>query len=336
MTTAATTASYATRAPSDVHSDALLLQRFLSARDESAFAGIVSRYGPMVMGVCRRLLGNSADAEDAFQAVFIVLARKAADIDPPNLLGHWLYGVAYRTASKARATAATRLRKEKEVLAMAPSSTGFPTTADGLDAASLRELREIVDQEISALPKAFRQPIIACHLQGLSRTEAAKQLNLNEGTLSSRLARAREMLAANLKRRGLAPAAIAVILALNAKTASAAVAPELASATVKAAAAYAKAGAASAALAASKSAGATSTAATLANAVLKGMALAKLKLAGLITAALLFLTSGVLIYIQTRPPAPAPQQDIKIAQPSANPPEADAGSSKPEYTGTPR
>jgi rhodanese-related sulfurtransferase len=189
----------------------------------------------------------------------------------------------------------------------------------------------------SALPRAYRQPIIACHLQGLSRTEAAKQLNLNEGTLSSRLARAREMLAANLKRRGLAPAAIAVILALNARSASAAITPELVSATVKAATAYGKAGGgAAAALAASKSAGVSGGATALASAVLKGMALAKLKLAGLITALLLFVTAGVLIYVQTRPPSPVPGNDILIVEPAANPPDADAAANKPEYTGTPR
>lgn len=336
MSTAASPLAHASRTAPGASADAALLQRFCASRDEAAFAEIVRLHGPMVMGVCRRLLGSSADADDAFQAVFLVLARKASDIDPPTMLGHWLYGVAYRTASKARAAAATRLRKEKEVLAMASSSTGFPTTAEGLDPAALRELREIVDQEISALPRAYRQPIVACHLQGLSRAEAARQLNLNEGTLSSRLARGREMLAASLRRRGLAPAAIAVIVALNARTASAAVAPELAAATVRAATAYASAASTSAALSASSSAGASAAATSLAAAVLKTMALARLKLAGLITALLLFATSATLIYIQTRPPEPAPQNNIHITQPTTDPAEVEASGNKPDYSGTPR
>jgi RNA polymerase sigma factor (sigma-70 family) len=204
-------------------SDGQLLERFLAQREEAAFAALVQRHGPMVWGVCRRVLGE-ADAEDAFQATFLVLAKKAAAVARRDLLGNWLYGVAWRTAREAK-TAALR-RQAKERLASARRSPTAPPEADG-------ELRALLDQELSRLPDRYRAPIVLCDLEGNSRREAAQLLRLPEGTLSSRLARGRRMLAQRLGRHapGISCAAVARVLAES----GAAVPPPLLVSTVEAA-----------------------------------------------------------------------------------------------------
>jgi RNA polymerase sigma factor (sigma-70 family) len=207
--------------------DAQLLQRFLGQRDEAAFAALVSRHGPMVLGVCRRVLGNAADADDAFQATFLVLVRKAASLRPLTPVGNWLYGVAYRTALKARAKAARRRAKEQVVKERQPLAA-LPDTA-------WHEVQPLLDQELSRLPEKYRVPVVLCDLEGKTRKEAAGQLRLPEGTVSSRLATARRMLAHRLARRGvtLSGGALATTLA---ESAAVAVPPALADATVQAAA----------------------------------------------------------------------------------------------------
>ncbi len=136
--------------------DGQLLGRFLARRDEAAFEALLRRHGPMVLGVCRRVLGNSHDADDAFQATFLVLVRKAATVRPASAVGNWLYGVAYRTALEARSAAARRRRKEREVADMA---RGRPADDDR------GELRRLLDQELSRLPDKYRTPIILCDLE---------------------------------------------------------------------------------------------------------------------------------------------------------------------------
>jgi RNA polymerase sigma factor (sigma-70 family) len=163
-------------------------------REESAFEFIVRRHGAMVLGVCRRILGDEHDAEDAFQATFLVLVRKAATIAPRDQLGRWLHGVARRTALKAR-TARTR-RAARGRQAMAKPSPATPEETDWLD------LQPILDEELAALSPIYGLPIILCDLEGKSRKEAAEQLGWKEGTLSGRLARGRRLLAAHLTRRG--------------------------------------------------------------------------------------------------------------------------------------
>jgi RNA polymerase sigma factor (sigma-70 family) len=175
-------------------SDAELLGRFLNQRDEAAFTAIVRRHGPMVLGVCRRVLHHTQDAEDAFQATFLVLARKANAVGDRSALANWLYGVAYRTALKARATTAKRLAKEKQMPLRAR-----PTAAD-----ECSDLDVLLDQELHKLADKYRLPVVLCDLEGLSRKAAADRLGISEGTLSGQLARARKMLADRLRRRGLA------------------------------------------------------------------------------------------------------------------------------------
>jgi RNA polymerase sigma factor (sigma-70 family) len=177
-------------------SDGQLMSRYLAARDEAAFAAIVRRHGGLVWGVCRRVLGDAHAADDAFQATFLVLVRKAATIVPRDNLAGWLHGVAYRTALKARTMNARRKAKEQHAAAWSASYT--------LDAADHADLRPILDRELAALPDCYRLPIVLCDLEGKSRKEAARQLGANEGTLSGRLARGRRLLAGRLKRRGVA------------------------------------------------------------------------------------------------------------------------------------
>jgi RNA polymerase sigma factor (sigma-70 family) len=176
-------------------SDADLLNRFVTDRDGPAFAELVSRHGPMVLAVCRRVLRHRQDAEDAFQATFLVLARRAGSVEPQALLGNWLYGVAYRTALSARRIAQARRAREAKAAVRAEGAAP--------DAGAAPELREALDRELAALPAAYRAAVVACDLEGLSRHAAATRLGWTEGTLSSRLARARALLARRLARYGL-------------------------------------------------------------------------------------------------------------------------------------
>jgi RNA polymerase sigma factor (sigma-70 family) len=176
-------------------SDGQLLECFLTGREEAAFAALVRRHGPMVLGVCRRVLRHEQDAEDAFQATFLVLARKAGTLTRGELLGNWLYGVAYRTALKAR-TAAVRRRARETPLIDLPQRE-----ASGAD--DWQELCPLLDRELTRLPDCYRAPVVLCELEGKSRKEAARLLGLAEGTLSSRLARARTLLARRLGRHRL-------------------------------------------------------------------------------------------------------------------------------------
>src|SRR5208283_330735 len=149
-------------------SDGELLQYFIDQQEEAAFEALVRRHGPMVLGVCRRVLNQAEDAEDAFQATFLVLVRKAASIVPREMVGNWLYGVAYRTARKAKAAAARRHLKEREVRHMPhPEPTGDEMW---------QELRPLLDRELHRLPDKYRVPVVLCDLEGKTRKEAARQL----------------------------------------------------------------------------------------------------------------------------------------------------------------
>ncbi len=179
-------------APAD--SDGRLLERFILNQDEFAFEEIVRRHGLMVLGVCQRVLDSRHDAEDCFQAVFMVLVRKAATIQPREMVGNWLYGVAYRTALEARKLAARRRNLEKKKFAMPQ-----PESAADL----WTEMRPLLDKELSRLPDKYRFVLIACDLEGKTRKTVAEQLRLPEGTIASRLARARTMLAKRMQRYSL-------------------------------------------------------------------------------------------------------------------------------------
>ncbi len=144
-----------------------LLQRFARGLNGDAFAALVQRYGPLVLGVCRRVLRQEQDAEDAFQATFLVLARKAGSIGQPERLGNWLYGVAYRVARKARADVARRRAREHQVSDMPTRQPDHE--ADG------EELRQVLDDEVRRLPDKFRAPLVLCYLQDLTREEAASR-----------------------------------------------------------------------------------------------------------------------------------------------------------------
>jgi RNA polymerase sigma factor (sigma-70 family) len=203
-------------------SDAALLGRFVSEQDESAFATLVRRHGPLVLGVCRRVLKNPHDADDAFQAVFLVLVRKAASIRRPGALANWLFGVSYRTALVVKRSAMRRRSKEAMV---APRKESNPDQD---------ELLGVLDEELASLPEKYREAVVLCDLQGKTRKEAAHQLNCREGTVASRLGRGRELLAQRLARKGfaLSVGALAVILS----QASASVPASLIVGTVKSAA----------------------------------------------------------------------------------------------------
>ncbi len=243
--------------------DGHLLERFLTRREPAAFEALLRRHGPMVLGVCRRVLHNAHDAEDAFQATFLVLVRRAASVLPRAHVGPWLYGVARRTALKARSSAARRGRAEQEAGRGRPA-TEPPTEASG-------DLRSLLDEEVARLAEKYRAPLVLCLLEGRPRKEAAGLLGCSEGTLSGRLARAKELLARRLRRRGVALTTAALAAALAGEAAAAPLPAWLTAATVKAA---------GAALAGSGAAGAVSAPVlTLTQEVLKAMLTSKLKAA---------------------------------------------------------
>jgi RNA polymerase sigma factor (sigma-70 family) len=218
----------------DALSDADLVKRFTRDRDEETFTELLRRHGPMVLGVCRRVLGDSADAEDAFQATFLVLVRKAVGLGQPSSVANWLHGVAHRTALKARCEAAKRRQREGDAAAMSATST-----ADDL---IWRDLRPVLDEEIQHLPARYRAPFVLCHLEGKTNEEAAKQLGCPKGTVLSRLSRARERLRARLTKRGITLSTAALAALVTGPAASASVPTVLAQATLQSAAAFAAGG----------------------------------------------------------------------------------------------
>jgi RNA polymerase sigma factor (sigma-70 family) len=181
--------------------DALLLERFVRTGDESAFAALVERHGAMVWGVCRRVAGDAHVAEDAFQATWIVLSRKARSVKDGDSLPGWLHRVAYRLSLAARARPTVPLED-------APAEAPGPE-----DEAAQREVRRVIDEEVSRLPEKYRLPVVLCFLEGRTHAEAAAELGWPVGTVAGRVARAKDLLHARLTRRGLDPSALPLPLA---------------------------------------------------------------------------------------------------------------------------
>jgi RNA polymerase sigma factor (sigma-70 family) len=209
-------------------SDEQLLYDFTSRCDDSAFAALVHRHGSMVLNVCRRVLGHRQDAEDAFQATFLVLARNAARLRNKTTLTSFLHGTAFRTAMKAKQTAARRRKHEGQ-------ASSRPQ-ADPSDELSWREVRTLLDEEIARLPEIYRSVFVLCCLENVSREETARRLDLKEGTISSRLAEARRRLAQRLARRGVELTGVLAATALLSQSASVLTAGLLAATTNAAAA----------------------------------------------------------------------------------------------------
>jgi RNA polymerase sigma factor (sigma-70 family) len=195
--------------------DGDLLQRFVDRREEAAFAALLQRYRGLVMGVCRRVLRDTGDAEDAFQATFVVLARKAGSIRGERSLGGWLHRVAFHIALRAKAGSQRRQAVEKQVELMRPSALA--------PEADRRELRDLLDEELDRLPAKYRQPLVLHYLEGKTKDETARALGWTEGTVSGRLGRARDLLRDRLARRGLALSSMGLATALAQEMAAAAV-----------------------------------------------------------------------------------------------------------------
>jgi RNA polymerase sigma factor (sigma-70 family) len=304
--------------------DGQLLERFLAMREEAAFEVLVRRHGPMVQGVCRRILCHVQDVEDAFQATFLVLIRKGPSLLPRHTLGNWLYGVAYHTALKARAAGWKRRTKERQAAAMSRSQA----PAEEME----NDLLPLLDRELERLPDKYREAVVLCELEGKTREEAARQLGVPTGTLSGRLTMARRMLAQRLRRRGVALSGAALATVLAPDVASACVPPALLSSTLKAAAALATGQAAVGAV--------SSEVAALMHGMLKSMLLAKLKLSTvvLLTVATVGGSAGGYAYhLTSQAAAPSEangsslQLDTRVAAtPIAEPPPAQPKKATPK------
>jgi RNA polymerase sigma factor (sigma-70 family) len=275
-------------APGKEPTDRELLERFSTRREEAVFEALVRRHGPLVLGVCRRVLGREHDAEDAFQATFLVLARKAGSIRKRASLGSWLYGVAYRLALKAKASAARRRAHERRY--------GERARAEPESDRAGWELRPVLDEELRRLPERYRAPLVLCYLEGKTNVEAARVLGWPPGSLSKRLARARELLRGRLIRRG-----VTLSTVLSAGGLSEAPVPAaLAVATVQGALQFTMGPAAGAVISAQV--------VTLAEGVLKAMFVTKLKVAAALVVALGVLAVGA-GFVARQPPAAEPAQE---------------------------
>ncbi|HLJ98151.1 MAG TPA: RNA polymerase sigma factor [Gemmataceae bacterium] len=254
--------------------DGELLDEYITGRNEAAFAALVRRHGPMVWGVCQRVLRSHHDAEDAFQATFLVLVRRAASVVPQALVGNWLYGVAHRTALNARAVVARRLARERLVSTMPEPAVWEQDLG--------RDLRPLLDQELSRLPAKYRAAIVLCDLEGKTRKNVAQQFGVPEGTLSGWLTRGRALLAKRLGRRGLSLASGILAGMLSHNALSAAVPALVISNTIRVARIVAAGEVAAASVV-------SAPVAALTKGMLKAMLLSKLKL---ITAMLLLLSAA--------------------------------------------
>ena len=259
--------------------DDRLVTDYLAGRDEAAFAALVRRHGPMVLGVCRRVLGNDSDAHDAFQATFLVFVRKAGTLADRGRVAGWLYGVAYHTARKARAM--NRIRRAKE-RAAGPRPDAGP--ADRWD-----DVRTVLDEELARLPETYRLAVVTCDLEGHSVREAARVLGWPQGTAATRLARGRALLARRLTGRGvtLAVPAVAAVLQTGA---AAAVPPALTTSTIRAATGFAAGRAAADVV--------PTTAAALTEGVLRTMFLNQLKVYATTAVAVVTLVVGASLWPQ--------------------------------------
>ncbi|HZV07471.1 MAG TPA: sigma-70 family RNA polymerase sigma factor [Gemmataceae bacterium] len=289
------------RLASPPSSDAELLLRWVDRRDEDAFAALVSRHGRMVHGVCRRILGNSHDADDAFQAVFLILARKAAGLRQPEALSGWIHGVAVRLACKARAATRRRCAGTDSI-----ASEPRDPHPDPLDALSARELLGLIDREIARLPEVYRLPLVLCDLEERTQPEAARLLGWTLGSFRGRLLRGRERLRARLSQRGIAGAALVAALAQG----SADAAPMTANLTR---------------LAVRFSSCPTSTevppsVAALVREGIRGLMMMKLKLASIVLLAAGTLVAGVGLLAWTTP-APQPQGEERAESKPPAPPQ---------------
>jgi len=282
-------------------SDGQLLQRFTDERDESSFEMLVQRHGPMVWGLCRRMLANPSDAEDAFQATFLVLVRKPGSVVRLGSVGSWLYGVAYRTALDARARASRRRAHENEAASMYQDEA--PTEN------AMSDVRQVLDEELHRLPEKYRAPLVLCYLQGKTNDEAADQLGWTRGTIAGRLSRARDLLRDRLTRRGLALSAGALATTLTEQTAPAAVPVALVSSTLDTAFRYA----------AGASPESAAPAVRLAEGVLHAMIPSKLRWVMAAVLALMVATAGFGALLHR--PAEDPAKGQASADPSATAPE---------------
>jgi RNA polymerase sigma factor (sigma-70 family) len=281
-------------------SDRQLVERFLAGQDEAVLEAIVRRHGAMVYRVCWRVLQHHHDAEDAFQATFLVLAQRLRTVRKHASLASWLHGVAHRVALKSKAEAATRRRHEQQA-AVSP-----PVPPDDV---SWGEVRAVLDAELVGLPEKWRLPLVLCYLEGRTQDEAAAQLGWSPRTLRRRLEEARTGLGRRLSRRGVAWSAALSAVLLSESGASAALSPGLLDSTIKAASLFAAGQTAAAVLISAK-------AAALTEGVLKTMFLSKLKIA--VVAFLVIGTLGIGISAQTRRTlaADSPPAASKSAPPS--------------------
>jgi zinc protease len=289
-------------------SEAQLLERFLAHRDESAFEAILHRHGPLVLGVCRRILDDPHDVADAFQTTFLILVKKARSIRDRDVLGTWLYGVARRVAVRAKVNARRRRTRER-------------TGAEGLDVdhqqpradrLEANELRALIDAELERLPSRYRQPVILCDLEGQTHEQAAAQIGCPVGTVKSRLSRGREQLRSRLVRRGVAPS-VALLASTLAAEAAQAVPVEWINQTLAAAVTLA---AGNAVAAGTFSAGVV----TLWKGVVRSMFLAKMKYAAAAVMAIAFVTTGVWALVGPSPAQPVRGEPAAVPAPVAQAP----------------
>jgi RNA polymerase sigma factor (sigma-70 family) len=288
--------------------DGPLLERFRRQRDEAAFTALVRRHGPLVLGVCRRVLRQEQDAEDCFQATFLVLARKAGSIRRAEALGPWLYEVAYRIALKARARAARQRTHERQAADMPRTDLGREELR--------RELRGVLDEELHHLPERYRRLLLLCDLQGESHQEAARRLGLPPGSLSRHLGRARELLRERLLQRGIT-LSVALLSAVLFEEGTAPVSAGLVDPTVRAALGFAAGRTAAGSVPAAVT--------TLAEGALHAMALTRWKvvLSAVVVVGVLATAAGVVARHAAGPrPAEPAARDLPIP-PAANAFESD-------------